>query len=76
MGCYSPSSYFWEKILAIMLFKASVSSIKGCFRLKWASKGANTSYFLSLLKACIHIALKWKGWSFLVRRLRGWAILL
>jgi len=52
---------------AIALFKALVSSIKGYFRLKWASRGANTSRFLSLLKACIYIALKWNGWSFLVR---------
>jgi len=45
-------------MLAIMLSKALVSSIKGCFRLKWASKGVKTSCFLSLLKACLHIVLK------------------
>jgi len=41
-----------------MLSKVLVSSIKGYFRLKWISRGANTSRFLSLLKACIYIALK------------------
>jgi len=45
-------------MLAITLFKASVFSIKGHSRLKWASKGAETSCFLSLLKACLHIVLK------------------
>jgi len=58
-------------MLAIAPFKALVFSIKGRFRLKWVSRGANTSRFLSLLKACIYIALKWNSWSFLVRRLRG-----
>ena len=76
IGYYSPSSCFWEKILAIALSKASVSSIKGRSRLKQASREANTSHFLSLLKACIYIVLKQKGWSFLVRWLRGQAILL
>jgi len=56
---------------AIIPFKALVSSIKGYSRLKWVSRGANTSRFLSLLKACIYIALKWNSWSFLVRWLRG-----
>ena len=59
-----------------MLFKALVFSIKGHSKLKWASRGANTSYFLSLLKACIYMALKWNSWSFLVRRLKGQVILL
>jgi len=45
-------------MLAIILSKALVSSIKGRFRLKWVSKGAKTSYFLSLLKACLYIVLK------------------
>ena len=76
LGCYSPSSCFQEKILAIAPSKALVSSIKGHSRLKWASRGANTSRFLSLLKAYIHLALKWNSWSFLVRRLRGQIILL
>ena len=76
MGCYSLFSYFWEKTPAITPSKASVFSIEGRSGLKWASRGANTSHFLSLLKACIYIVLKWKGWSFLVRWLRGRAILL
>jgi hypothetical protein len=45
-------------MLAIILFKALVSSIEGRSRLKWASKGAETSYFLSLLKAYLYIVLK------------------
>ena len=45
-------------MLAIILSKVSVSSIKGCSRLKWASKGAETSCFLSLLKACLYAVLK------------------
>jgi len=47
-----------KKILAITPSKALVSSIKSRSRLKWASRGADTSRFLSLLKACIHMALK------------------
>jgi len=43
---------------AITLSKALVSSIKGHSRLKWASREANTSRFLSSLKACIYMALK------------------
>jgi len=43
---------------AITLSKASVSSIKGRSRLKWVSKGAKTSRFLSLSKACLYIVLK------------------
>jgi len=43
---------------AIAPSKALVSSIKGCSGLKWASRKANTSRFLSLLKACIYIVLK------------------
>ena len=76
IGCYSPSSYFQEKTPAIAPFKALVFSIKGHSGLKQASRGANTSHFLSLLKAYIYIALKWNSWSFLVRQLRGQAILL
>jgi len=45
-------------MLAITLSKALVSSIKGHSRLKWVSRGANTSRFLSLLKAYIYMALK------------------
>jgi hypothetical protein len=45
-------------MLVIILFKASVSSIKGYFRLKWVSKGAETSSFLSLLKAYLYIVSK------------------
>jgi len=45
-------------MLAIMPSKALVSSIKGRSRLKWASKGVETSRFLSLLKACLHTVLK------------------
>ena len=56
--------------------KALVSSIKGRSGLKQASRGADTSRFLSLLKACIYMALKQNSQSFLVRRLRGRAILL
>jgi len=41
-----------------MLSKALVSSIKGRFRLKWASKEAETSRFLSSLKACLYTVLK------------------
>jgi hypothetical protein len=43
---------------AIILSKVSVSSIKGRSRLKWASKGAETSRFLSLLKAYLYTVLK------------------
>jgi len=42
----------------ITLSKVLVSSIKGRFRLKWVSKGAETSCFLSLLKACLYTVLK------------------
>ena len=42
-------------MLAIVPSKASVSSIKGYSRLKWASRGADTSRSLSLLKACLYI---------------------
>jgi len=45
-------------MLAIIPSKALVSSSKGRFRLKWASKGVETSYFLSLLKACLYTILK------------------
>ena len=45
-------------MLAIILSKALVSSIKGHSKLKWASKGVETSYFLSLLKACLYTVLK------------------
>jgi len=45
-------------MLAITPSKALVSSIKGRFGLKWVSKGVETSYFLSLLKACLYIVLK------------------
>ena len=45
-------------MLAIMLFKVLVFSIKGRSGLKWASKGVKTSRFLSLLKACLYIVLK------------------
>jgi len=41
-----------------MLSKALVFSIKGRSGLKWASKGAETSRFLSLLKACLYTVLK------------------
>ena len=76
IGCYFLSSCFQKKILAIILSKALVSSIKGCFRLKQVSRGANTSRFLSLLRVYLYIASKWKGQSFLVRQLRGQVILL
>ena len=76
VGCYFPSGCFWEKILAIAPLEALVSSIKGYSGLKWVSRGANTSYFLSLLKAYIYIALKQNSWSFLVRWLRDQVILL
>jgi len=45
-------------MLAIILSKALVFSIKGRSKLKWASKGIETSYFLSLLKVCLYIVLK------------------
>ena len=45
-------------MLAITLFKALVSSIKGYSRLKWVSKGVETSHFLSLLKAYLYIVLR------------------
>ena len=45
-------------MLAIILSKALVSSIKDHSRLKWASKGAETSCFLSLLKAYLYTVLK------------------
>jgi len=44
-------------MLAIAIFKALVSSIKGHSRLKWVSKGVETSCFLSLLKAYLYIML-------------------
>ena len=43
-------------MLAITSFKVLVSSIEGRFRLKWVSRGANTSRSLSLLKAYLYIA--------------------
>ena len=76
IGCHSPLGCFQEKTLAIAPSKALVSSIEGRFRLKQASRGADTSRSLSLLKAYLYIALKQKDWSFLIRRLRGRAILL
>jgi len=45
-------------MLAIILSKALVSSTKGRSRLKWASKGAETSCFLSSLKAYLYAVLK------------------
>ena len=45
-------------MLAIMSSKALVFIIKGRSRLKWASKGAETSRFLSLLKACLYAVSK------------------
>jgi len=43
---------------AITPSKALVFSIKGHFRLKWASKGVETSRFLSSLKAYLYTVLK------------------
>jgi len=43
---------------AITLFEASVFNIKGYFRWKWASSKAETSRFLSLLKAFLYTLLK------------------
>jgi len=61
---------------AIALFKTSVSSIKSHFKWKCTNTGAEMSRSLSLSKAFLYTALKLKGWSFLVRQLKSWGILL